>query len=70
MNERSDTLRESPGRGPEPGLCVTCRHRRDVVSKRGGRFVLCELSRVDPAFPRYPRLPVVACSGWQAEARP
>jgi hypothetical protein len=28
-------------------------------------FSLCERSRTDPAFPRYPRLPVVECSGFE-----
>jgi len=39
-------------------------HARLVVTGRGSRFVLCERSRTDPAFPRYPPLPVVACSGF------
>jgi hypothetical protein len=27
-------------------------------------FVLCRLSEVDPAFRRYPMLPVIACPGY------
>ena len=55
------------GGGPEvafPGLCVGCRHHRVVESRRGSRFYLCELSKVDPSFRRYPELPVMACSGF------
>ena len=37
---------------------------------RGSVFVLCERSRVDPAFPRYPRLPVLACSGFDPAGGP
>jgi hypothetical protein len=45
------------------GLCASCRHAREVVSGKGSRFVLCELSRTDRRFPRYPQLPVLACTG-------
>jgi len=46
------------------GLCARCRHARVVVSRRGSRFVLCELSRTDTRFPRYPSLPVISCAGF------
>ncbi|HUQ78670.1 MAG TPA: hypothetical protein VM427_07350 [Patescibacteria group bacterium] len=45
------------------GLCAVCVHARLVVSGRGSQFVLCEQSRIDPRFPRYPSLPVRACAG-------
>jgi hypothetical protein len=48
----------------EPGLCASCRHHRVVESRRGSRFWLCARSRFDPSFPRYPRLPVLACRGY------
>jgi hypothetical protein len=51
------------------GLCAICRHARIVSSRRGSRFWLCALSRSDPRFPRYPRLPVLECAG-HAEGRP
>jgi hypothetical protein len=44
------------------GLCARCRHARIVETPRS-RFWLCDKSRHDPAFPRYPRLPVLACAG-------
>ncbi|HYG61055.1 MAG TPA: hypothetical protein VEL74_00615 [Thermoanaerobaculia bacterium] len=47
-----------------PGLCATCEHLRLVASKRSV-FVRCGLAETDPAFPRYPPLPVRACSGWR-----
>jgi hypothetical protein len=51
------------------GLCATCRHRRLVVSDKGARFVFCELSKRDARFPKYPRLPMVRCEGFdRAEA--
>jgi len=42
----------------DPGLCAGCRHSR-YVRGRASSFWLCRLSDSDPAFPRYPRLPVV-----------
>jgi len=55
-----------PAEPPPPGLCATCRHARRIVNDRGSAFVLCELSRTDARFARYPRLPVVACTGFAA----
>jgi len=49
---------------PFVGLCAACRHVRVVESKRGSRFYLCGLSAVDPAFPKYPGLPVLRCRGF------
>ena len=46
------------------GLCATCRHARAIANARGSRFTLCELSRTDARFARYPRLPVTACAGF------
>jgi hypothetical protein len=48
---------------PPAGLCDSCRHQRVVRNTRGSTFSLCERSKTDPAFPRYPRLPVVECAG-------
>jgi hypothetical protein len=48
----------------EPGLCASCQNSRTIENRRGSRFYLCELSRVDAAFPRYPPLPVLACRGY------
>ncbi len=46
------------------GLCLDCRHARKVDSSRGSSFYLCALSDSDPAFPKYPRLPVLHCAGY------
>ena len=55
-------------RDPRPpiGLCATCHHQRVVRNTRGSSFSLCERSKTDPAYPRYPRLPVMACPGYEA----
>jgi hypothetical protein len=49
---------------PDAGLCDRCRHQRLIKNTRGSVFSLCELSRTDPAFPRYPRLPIRSCTGF------
>jgi hypothetical protein len=46
------------------GLCADCRHSKQIESSRGSRFYLCQLSATDPAFPKYPPLPVLRCSGY------
>jgi hypothetical protein len=51
---------------PLAGLCTSCFFRRTVTSSRGSVFVLCERSKTDLRFPRYPPLPVTSCSGYEA----
>ena len=48
------------------GLCADCRLARIIQSDRGSTFYLCQQSLTDPSFPKYPRLPVLTCSGYQA----
>jgi hypothetical protein len=48
------------------GLCADCVHGRRIESDRGATFLLCELSLADPAFPKYPALPVLQCAGYTA----
>lgn len=54
---------------PPAGLCDSCVHQRLVPNTRGSEFSLCERSRTDPAYPRYPRLPVSACAGHEPRPR-
>ncbi len=49
------------------GLCETCQHQRVVKTARSA-FSLCERSKTDDRFPKYPRLPVVACPGFEPAA--
>jgi hypothetical protein len=58
--------RAAAGSSEGRGLCAGCAHVRVVTSARGSSFVMCELSRTDKRFARYPRLPVLACVGFQA----
>ena len=46
-------------------LCETCSLMREVVTPRGSRFLLCQLSLTDPDYPKYPPQPVVRCDGYR-----
>ena len=39
-----------------PSLCETCARMREVLTPKGSRFLLCQLSQTDPDYPKYPRL--------------
>ncbi len=55
---------------PPAGLCESCANVRIIETRRGSRFFLCQLSEVDPRFPRYPRTPVLQCIGYTPAAAP
>jgi hypothetical protein len=54
---------KTPG-GQDPGLCKNCVYERRIESDRGSVFIMCKLSFEDSSFPKYPRLPVLNCSGY------
>jgi hypothetical protein len=60
-----DAKREATPPSRLAGLCDSCAHQRVVRNTRGSSFSLCELSRSDAAYPRYPRLPVLECAGYE-----
>lgn len=69
----SDHMVDESEAGKEPehaGLCADCLHARRVLSDRGSVFLYCELSRSDQQFPKYPRLPVLSCPGYERRAHP
>jgi hypothetical protein len=49
------------------GLCAGCAHVETIRSDRGSVFYLCKLSAGDPRFPKYPRLPVRSCAGYEED---
>jgi len=56
---------DPPAWRPEPGLCADCRHARVQQTGRGSTFWRCVRAETDPAFARYPRLPVRVCPGYE-----
>jgi hypothetical protein len=56
----------APPKPPPPaGLCNACVHQQLVGNTRGSVFSLCRRSKTDPSFPRYPRIPVQECRGFE-----
>jgi hypothetical protein len=47
------------------GLCGDCAFMRLIRSDRGATFYFCERSKTDASFPKYPRLPVLQCTGYE-----
>jgi len=47
------------------GLCDDCRHQRVIRTTRGSSFSLCERSKTDERFPKYPPIPVTRCPGFE-----
>jgi hypothetical protein len=45
------------------GLCTRCKQAKRVVSSKNSTFWLCQRSRIDERYSKYPRLPVVRCAG-------
>ena len=56
--------RSFPGPGDPVGLCATCTHARTVETPRS-RFWMCTRAATDPTFAKYPRLPMLACRGFE-----
>ena len=46
------------------GLCLTCRHAKRVETPRSV-FWMCGRAASDPRYPKYPRLPVLECMGYE-----
>jgi hypothetical protein len=49
------------------GLCPRCAFVREIVTPKGSRFLLCQLSQTEAAYPKYPSQPVVLCRGYRAK---
>ena len=62
-----DVVRDSEPERERAGLCADCRYMRLITSDRGAAFYLCQRSASDKSFPKYPRLPVIQCRGYEPE---
>src|SRR5438552_9667230 len=38
---------------------------RSIITPKGSRFLLCQLSKSGPAYPKYPPQPIVRCEGYR-----
>jgi hypothetical protein len=51
-------------------LCDTCVPPKLIKNTRASTFSMCMRSKVEPQrFPKYPRLPVLSCPGYEPETR-
>ena len=53
--------------GAAPGLCGTCVHAKLNETQRGTAYLRCTRAAWDARLPRYPRLPVTTCPGFEAQ---
>jgi len=51
--------------GAEPGLCAACLHAKINEIRRGTAYLRCTRAAWDDRLPRYPRLPVTQCPGFE-----
>jgi propionyl-CoA synthetase len=51
--------------GADPGLCAACRHAKLNETRRGTVYLRCTRAAWDASLPRYPRLPVTDCAGFE-----
>lgn len=47
------------------GLCKKCIHAKIVRNQRSGLFFLCEYSKLDSSFVKYPKTPVISCRAFE-----
>ena len=50
------------------GLCRKCEHAKIVESSKETSFYYCLRSKENPEFPKYPRLPVLTCPGFERKS--
>lgn len=46
-------------------LCETCSHKKEVVTGKGSRFLLCRKSETDRRFQKYPPQPIHRCIAYE-----
>ncbi|MCU0721982.1 MAG: hypothetical protein MUC83_19895 [Pirellula sp.] len=42
-------------------VCISCQHRRTIVSGKGSVFMLCQSPAVELGWPKYPPQPLANC---------
>jgi len=53
----------------ELGLCGDCVHAHRITTDKHSMFLQCRLSFTDSRFEKYPRLPVLQCSGYEKKSQ-
>ena len=60
-------MNRTPAR-PPAGLCDSCRHQKIIRTGRGSEFSMCLRSKDDERYPKYPRVPVGSCPGYEGRS--
>jgi hypothetical protein len=50
---------------PSPGLCADCGHARALTPRSGSTYYQCLRAEHEPRYPKWPRLPVLSCPGYE-----
>ena len=45
-------------------LCESCTLMREIITPKGSRFILCQLSQINAKYSKYPPQPVIRCDGY------
>jgi hypothetical protein len=53
--------------GAPAGLCASCMHAKLNVTRRDTAYLRCTRAEWDDRLPRYPRLPVLECVGFEPD---
>jgi GNAT superfamily N-acetyltransferase len=56
--------------GAPAGLCETCAHAKLNATRKGTAYLRCTRATWDQRLPRYPRLPVIDCPGYEKAGPP
>ena len=51
------------------GICLHCNFVSEIVSGKGSKFIQCKKHFTNKDFPKYPKLPVKFCTGFQIDAK-
>lgn len=52
------------------GLCTQCKHAELIRTAKGSAFLKCARSKMEQRFPKYPKLPVTSCLGYESSVKP
>lgn len=52
--------------GVDAGLCAKCQHAKLNETRKGTAYLRCTRAAWDSRLPRYPRLPVTDCPGFDS----
>ena len=46
------------------GLCTYCDWSKQIKTAKKSSFIMCNLSKIDQRYTKYPQLPLLECEGF------